>query len=536
MIIDQSILRPPRISTGLRLFFILVIALLPLAILAVFATNQITQNAQYERETLIRQSVEDTAVRLDLRLNNDLDVLKQAANRMALGNDPAPICAQLRRDFQMRDDGIAALIYHDGGPDSACVIGNFSESLRTATRENPSATTQILTKDRGLMLMVPGNIWAAKAWIFYPTSSLLQTADTVGDMPAAQLELRYQGAALPLFDIPDQWNRRLNAAIAAEREVHGLRLELKFERASQGSPAFFAQIIPFLTVIAAAGIGWVVVNRMLIRPVSRLQRKMGRYRTGERLPPMDQSPFNATEIENLDKAFLALTRKVAVDKQALDEGLDQQIKLTREVHHRVKNNLQIVASLISLHARTAKTRDATLAYSKIQRRVDALAMVQRNHFAGSEEIEGINLRSLINEIAGSFQMLGDSSVSDQPLPITVKIDNIRVTQDIAVPVAFLLTEILELIALTNPAGPIDIVSDRDTDQPGRINISVIAPALAVNAALDSALSTGIERVLTGLVRQLRGKLERDRDLGMLRFSIAEFIAPANNPDQDSPRA
>jgi two-component system, sensor histidine kinase PdtaS len=75
----------------------------------------------------------------------------------------------------------------------------------------------------------------------------------------------------------------------------------------------------------------------------------------------------------------------------------------REVHHRVKNNLQVVASLLNLHARGAKTEDASAAYASIQRRVDALAVVHRNHYAELEENRGVALKPLISELGANLR-------------------------------------------------------------------------------------------------------------------------------------
>ena len=55
----------------------------------------------------------------------------------------------------------------------------------------------------------------------------------------------------------------------------------------------------------------------------------------------------------------------------------------------MKNNLQVVASLLNIHGRRAETPEARAAYAWISRRVGALSIVHRNHFADMEENRGI---------------------------------------------------------------------------------------------------------------------------------------------------
>eukprot|EP00456_Euglypha_rotunda_P050746 TRINITY_DN40879_c0_g2_i2.p2 TRINITY_DN40879_c0_g2~~TRINITY_DN40879_c0_g2_i2.p2 ORF type:complete len:169 (+),score=51.57 TRINITY_DN40879_c0_g2_i2:113-619(+) len=145
---------------------------------------------------------------------------------------------------------------------------------------------------------------------------------------------------------------------------------------------------------AAAAIGWFVVNRLLIRPLVLLRRVVAAYQPGEVLEPMQRVRTPAQEIVALGETFREISEDVATHEAEMAEGLDTQRKLTREVHHRVKNNLQIIASLISLHARSAHEAVAIEAYASIQRRVDALSVVHRNHFAELEENRGVGVRPL----------------------------------------------------------------------------------------------------------------------------------------------
>src|SRR6185312_4278024 len=87
----------------------------------------------------------------------------------------------------------------------------------------------------------------------------------------------------------------------------------------------------------------------------------------------------------------------------MTSALEGQRRLVREVHHRVKNNLQVVASLLNIHGRSASAAEARAAYAGIGRRVGALSIVHRNHYAEMEENRGISLRPLITEMAAELR-------------------------------------------------------------------------------------------------------------------------------------
>ena len=515
---------PPlaRLSIGTRLFLILAVALLPLALGSVIANRSLAHTANEERSRLLQKNVDDAALRLRAAIQNDLATLSAAASQIALGEDPARICLNLREQLGPQQTRFSALLFASTTSPPACQIGAVPQELRQAGSNADTLAVTLSPEANGAIFVTRGRVSVARALAFYPADSLFKLADPVDDVPLSQFDLRGHSVVLPLSRIPANWERKLNAVMTAQGDIAGLNLDLRFVRPKQTPPEFLAQIIPFITLLAAAAIGWLVVNYMLIAPLTQLQRKVRQYETGERLVPMARTAFNASEIQELDEGFVTLAHKVSIDREALDEGLKQQIMLTREVHHRVKNNLQIIASLINLHARTADSDQAKLAYGKIQRRVDALAVVHRNHFAGTEHNEGINLRALVGELAGSFEHAGNASGTDSP-DIVVDIDNLHVSQDVGVPIAFLLTEILELIHLTRPEAPVRISAKRLAEDQSKITLRVASPALGPNPLLEAMLADGIDRVMTGLARQLRAPLERDTAFECIAIAVPVFV-------------
>jgi hypothetical protein len=256
---------------------------------------------------------------------------------------------------------------------------------------------------------------------------------------------------------------------------------------------------------------------LILRPLESMQEAIDTYRlTGRFVPPPLTTP--AFEIRTLGRAFQLAAQTITRHEADLEDGLARQTKLTREVHHRVKNNLQVVASLLNIHARGAPTAEAGNAYATIQRRVDALALVHRSHYAELEVNHGIALRPLIGEIAANLR--GSLQSDIKPPSITLHLGLFHANQDVAVSIAFLLVEVIETAMLRLPGAAIAITLEAVPDKPGRARLEVRSPALHRDAAPIDQRFELFERVIGGLARQLRSPLERDDEQGLLAIDIA----------------
>jgi two-component sensor histidine kinase len=273
-------------------------------------------------------------------------------------------------------------------------------------------------------------------------------------------------------------------------------------------------LLPVVMWVLAAFITWLLVSRLLIRPLKQLQRAVIRYQPGEELNlPRKLGP--STEIQELRDSFARAVARVEESEREIIGALEGQRRLVREVHHRVKNNLQVVASLLSIHGRTADSREGKAAFAAIGRRVDALSVVHRNHYAELEDNHGIALHALLSELG---QGLGASAGdAERALPIEIDVDPVSTTQDVAVAIAFLVTEIVEFAMLQGSTGTVEISLRRTSPLTGKLTIA--SPALlAAEGDGEAPVSTArrqFERIIEGLARQLRSPL--DRKLG--RYSV-----------------
>jgi two-component sensor histidine kinase len=279
-------------------------------------------------------------------------------------------------------------------------------------------------------------------------------------------------------------------------------------------------LLPLLMWAAAAIIGWLVVERLLLSPLAQMQRSIVGYRAGDGPLVLPKMTTPAHEIRNLGEAFRKVTNDLASHEAELEQGLARQTRLTREVHHRVKNNLQVVSSLINLHARGVTDEAVAEAYASIQRRVDALAIVHRNHYAELEENRGVSLRSLVGELAGNLRATAPPQAAR--MAITINMMPAFATQDVAVPIAFLITEIVELVTSCAPSTSVAITLQPGT-APDRALLTIEAPGLDADACVAHPTMDRFRRIVQGLARQLRSTLDHVEGSG--RYEIQIAIAP-----------
>ncbi len=344
------------------------------------------------------------------------------------------------------------------------------------------------------------------------------------------ITLRQGGQLIPLAtersDNPIARIIRVSVPVAGGQ----FSLEIRMPINPIGALEILLILLPILMWASGAVIGWFVVERLLLHPLGQMQKAISAFNAGDGplLIPKLRTP--ALEISALGESFLHATEALTRHERELAEALARQKLLTREVHHRVKNNLQVVSSLINLHARGAQEPLVTEAYSSIQRRVDALAVVYRNYYAELEQSVGVSLRTLIGEIASNLR--ASSNSPERSSAIGLNLMTASASQDSAVPIAFLITEIVELIMLRDPAAPISISLGPIRDEPERACLSISSPALMESASAGAPAAERFQRIIGGLARQLRSHLDLDVDEGRYTVEI-RILSDVVPIDQDN---
>jgi two-component sensor histidine kinase len=180
---------------------------------------------------------------------------------------------------------------------------------------------------------------------------------------------------------------------------------------------------------------WFAIDLQVSRPVRRLTRAAEAYSQGDlsARPP----PTGPAEVRELAVMFAEMANKIDGREQELREAIETREAMMREIHHRVKNNLQIVTSLLNLQAKAVQGESAQRAFNDIQTRVRALALVHR-YLYESEDLQSVNLATFLKELAASLQL--SYGISQDQVAIEVDADEVWDVSDRAVPLALFMTE------------------------------------------------------------------------------------------------
>lgn len=536
-----------RMSTGNLLFLVLTVALAPVGAIAFGASARTTLTSDSERNLLLQVAVSEKADRLASLFDADAARLAQALTVARKTDVPAATT----------DAGILA----PSLPDDPGPSGEFAPACEAAARAFPGGTdrasAQVVDRTTGTDVCVSGVpplpsaiglplgrvaidaragmlVYAlasvgdrGRVVLTYPLPLIEQVVGSDARLPAHRAAIVARGQEYALADALGDVPRLLRLEGRAVVGQSGMLLVLGTSRSWFNGPELIGLLTPIGMWLLAALLSWLVIDRILLTPIQRLERSMARYRPGDRLDAPLSSLFAAQEVDTLQETIESLTRDVAIDKTALADALETQRALTREVHHRVKNNLQIIASLISLHSRDAKGEGEAAAYLGIQRRVDALAVVHRHLHADTEESGGIALGTMLGELSVGLRHSFASEYG--PVDLAIAVDPAQAGQDVALPVAFFVTELVELACLCNARVPIAI---QMTLRPGNLaTLSVQSDALAACVEKAGDRFASYERVLTGLSRQLRQPLQHDSVTGRYCIDVPVLgFAQAISPD------
>ena len=186
--------------------------------------------------------------------------------------------------------------------------------------------------------------------------------------------------------------------------------------------------------------------------------------------------------------------------------------LLKEIHHRVKNNLQIISSLLNLQSRRSTGKKARERFKESQNRVKSMALIHEKLYQ-SENLEGIYFQEYIQSLLK--YLFGSYGVDPNHVKLKIIADNVLLSINKAIPCGLIVNEIVSNPLKHAFAGKLEgeIIVEFSSDGDNHILI-VGNNGIPFPESLDfrRAKSLGLQLVCA-LVGQLGGTIELDRSGG-----------------------
>jgi PAS domain S-box-containing protein len=244
------------------------------------------------------------------------------------------------------------------------------------------------------------------------------------------------------------------------------------------------------------------VNREFI---NRYRTKSGAYRSIQWRSVPSEGVVYALGRDVTDE--IAARDALESRERSLAKSLKEREALLKEVHHRVKNNLQVIASLISLQRRQLSDLPSRSALEECQARIHAIALVHERLYQTNDYSEipfSDYVKSLVHNISQAVDLRSKS------IALTLDVDEIVLPVDKAVPCGLIVNELMtNAVKHAYPQraqGTITIRFRQEADHDGVLTIADDGVGLAPGFDLGKTSSLGLQLVTT-LTRQLNGRLD-----------------------------
>ncbi|MBY6046958.1 sensor histidine kinase [Vannielia litorea] len=554
-----------------RVAVMLTVALLPVGIIALMQTANVARQAsELNRSALFGRTVSDVEDMRELLHGGFASARVLATSVVGLRDDPAA-CSELMRQLVDRSVVYTLATFIDTENRSECNSRGEpydleGSSVAAQMEANRVPMAELLERGRisGLEVMVlaypvyQDGVYLGFVSISIEEDDLSRREDSVGASATGEVEqepidlvtFTDEGRVLMSDLTQDQLDAELPQEVSlkalvgggvtafsgesqtGEARVYTLvpiipglvhAMAIWEDEAPDGLNWYSAALFPILMWVISLGVAYIAVHRLVLVHIRRLRSRMIRFAAGHRslntVP--DVSRRAPSELREMNETFESMAETILHDEAELENGIHEKNLLLREVHHRVKNNLQLIASIMNMEIRKATGEEARTTLRRILDRVLGLATVHSSLYQTSR-LSVVHADALLNAILR--QTLSTALPKDAGVTPKMEIEDLTIAPDQAVPISLLTTE-----AVTNatkhmghPDGPgsawltveleeLDPVEDSETGEmgPPRARLTVansIGEPLTRDFTPPSSNGLG-SQLIRAFAAQLGGKLE-----------------------------
>ncbi len=221
---------------------------------------------------------------------------------------------------------------------------------------------------------------------------------------------------------------------------------------------------------------------------------------------------------------LNITERIKVEEK-IRSSLEEKEVLLKEIHHRVKNNLQVISSLLSLQAYHIKDPALIRIFRESHNRIRAMALVHENLYR-TKDLARIDFRDYIKNLVGNlYKFYG---TRPHRVELIQNVSNVNLGVDVAVPCGLIVNELVSnALKYAFPdtfkgKGKIFLNLDRYSQDEYRFTVSDNGIGLPDDFDINNIDSLGLKLVKILTRNQLQGRLECKNNPGA---SFCIFFKP-----------
>ena len=243
---------------------------------------------------------------------------------------------------------------------------------------------------------------------------------------------------------------------------------------------------PVLMWVASIAVVMLAVHYLVVRHLKQINRQLRSFALGNRDAFQRLSGDAPRELRELDSTFSKMALLIRRDEVEQEEALREKTTLLMEVHHRVKNNLQLIASILNLQSRRVSDPAARTILQGVQGRVRSLATIHRTLYEQKQVSDSDATAFFETILQESMAMAQGDSDS---LSLDTNFEPIAIAPDKIIPVALIFSE-----ALTNA---LKHVATLPKDTPAQVSINCRSLGGFAELSIRNTSNTDAERAETG---------------------------------------
>lgn len=225
--------------------------------------------------------------------------------------------------------------------------------------------------------------------------------------------------------------------------------------------------------------------------------------------------------------YLEAQKEIKLRKKAekdLKDALVEKDMMVKEIHHRVKNNLTVLSSLLNLQSRYIKDKEALGIFKESQNRAKSMALIHE-YLYNSSDLKRIHFGEYINKL--SINLFRTYVMDSSRIKLNIDVEDIMLDINIAIPLGLILNELVtNAMKHAFPGDRNGSINVEFHSKDHEYTLTVSDNGIGIPEELDykNSHSLGL-RIVNSLTEQIKGKIELDRTGGTaikIKFAEPEF--------------